>query len=211
MLSWSTIWCSRNVESPYWRRGPGHRLHYRTRNYWDWVKTCYGAPKDWVNIRPKKKTVILCIDPDSDSDIVIEEGEGDFRERCIIIKGEEWDVEEEAEQADDEQSEPLITGRKLSLECLWLLNRRLKTKMKQFPALWLRILIEKEVQRECINLTSHYQQIRESFKEIGRRGATYEEASTGNPFCKDAYTTHGQSDYWRESVICVWTTLWRRT
>ena len=49
--------------------------------------------------------VILCIDPDSDSDVVIEEGEEDFKERCIIIKGEKKNVEEEAEQADDEQSE----------------------------------------------------------------------------------------------------------
>ena len=54
-----------------------------------------------VNIRPKKKTVILCIDPDSSSDIIIEEEEGDFRERCIITKGNEQNVEE-AEQADDE-------------------------------------------------------------------------------------------------------------
>ena len=52
--------------------------------------------------------VILCIDLDSDSDVVIEKGEGDFKERCVIIKGEEKNVEEEAEeaeQADDEQSE----------------------------------------------------------------------------------------------------------
>ena len=47
------------------------------------------VPQRQVNIRPKKKTVILCIDPDSNSDIIIEEGEGDFRERCIIIKGRE--------------------------------------------------------------------------------------------------------------------------
>ena len=47
------------------------------------------VPQRRVNIRPKKKTVILCIDPDSNSDIVIEEGEGGFRERCIIIKGKE--------------------------------------------------------------------------------------------------------------------------
>ena len=53
------------------------------------------------------KTVILCIDPDSNSDVVIEEGEGDFKERCIIIKGEERNVEEEAEQADGKQSEQL--------------------------------------------------------------------------------------------------------
>ena len=52
-----------------------------------------------VNIGPKK-TVILCIDPDSDSDVIIEEEEGDFRKRCIIT-----------EQADDEWSEPLTTAR----------------------------------------------------------------------------------------------------
>ena len=46
----------------------------------------------------------MCIDPDSDSDVVIEEGEGDFRECCIIVKGEERNIEEEAEQADDKQS-----------------------------------------------------------------------------------------------------------
>ena len=48
----------------------------------------------------------MCIDPDSNSDVVIEE-EGDFRERCAIIEGEERNVEEEAEQADDEQAEQL--------------------------------------------------------------------------------------------------------
>ena len=67
------------------------------------------VPRRWVNIRPEKKTIILCIDPDSDSDVVIEEEEGNFRERCIITRGNEQNVEEEAEQADDEQSEPLTT------------------------------------------------------------------------------------------------------
>ena len=42
------------------------------------------VPRRQVNIRPEKKTIILCIDPDSNSDVVIEEEEGDFRERCII-------------------------------------------------------------------------------------------------------------------------------
>ena len=64
------------------------------------------CPKDELILDQRRRQSYLCIDPDSDSDIVIEEGEGDFRERCIIIKGEEQDVEEEAEQADDEQSEP---------------------------------------------------------------------------------------------------------
>ena len=60
--------------------------------------------------------------------MVIEEGEGDFKERCVIIKGEEKNVEEEAKQADDKQSEPtetetkpgtsLVTDKKLNLEHL---------------------------------------------------------------------------------------------
>ena len=44
------------------------------------------VPRRQVNIRLEKKTIILCIDPDSDSDVVIEEEEGDFRERCIITR-----------------------------------------------------------------------------------------------------------------------------
>ena len=43
-------------------------------------------PRRQVNIRPEKKTIILCIDPDSDSDVVIEEEEGNFRETCIITR-----------------------------------------------------------------------------------------------------------------------------
>ena len=50
---------------------------------------CVMIPRRQVNIRPEKKTIILCTDPDSDSDVVIEEEEGNFRERCIITKGNE--------------------------------------------------------------------------------------------------------------------------
>ena len=46
-------------------------------------------PRRQVNIRPEKKTIILCIDTDSDSDVVIEGEEGDFGERCIITRGNE--------------------------------------------------------------------------------------------------------------------------
>ena len=46
-------------------------------------------PRRQVNIRLEKKTITLCIDPDSDSDVVIEEEEGNFRERCIITRGNE--------------------------------------------------------------------------------------------------------------------------
>ena len=62
-------------------------------------------PRRKVNIRPNKGTVILCIDPNSNSDVIIEEGETDFKTRCLIMKREKKDDEEEAEQADDEQSE----------------------------------------------------------------------------------------------------------
>ena len=47
------------------------------------------VPRRQVNIRLEKKTIILCIDPDSDSDVVIEGEEGDFKERCIITRRNE--------------------------------------------------------------------------------------------------------------------------
>ena len=63
-------------------------------------------PRRKVNIRPNKGTVILCINPDSDSNIRIEEGETDFKTRCLIMKREKKDDDkEEAEQADEKQSE----------------------------------------------------------------------------------------------------------
>ena len=122
------------------------------------------VPQKQVNIRPKKKTVILCIDPDSDSDIVIEEG-GDFRERCIIIKGEEQDVEEEEEQADNEQSEQLTTaetepGMSLTTE------QETEDKDETISSTSTQDFDREKVEREFINLASHYQQIRESFKKL---------------------------------------------
>ena len=119
----------------------------------------------WVNIRPKKKTVILCIDPDSDSDVVIEEEEGDFRERCIITKGNEWNVEEEAEQADDEWSEPLTTietepGMSLAAD------QETEDKDETISSTSTQDFNREKVEREFINLASHYQQIGESFKKL---------------------------------------------
>ena len=55
------------------------------------------VPRRRVNIKPEKKTIILCIDPDSDSDVVIEEEEGNFEEKYIIAQGKEQNVEEEAD------------------------------------------------------------------------------------------------------------------
>ena len=122
------------------------------------------VPRRQVNIRPKKKTVILCIDPDSDSDIVIGEEEGDFRERCIIIK-KEWDVEEEAEQADDEWSEPLTTAETEPGTSL-IAEQETEDKDETICSTLTQDFDREKVEREFINLASHYQQIRESFKKL---------------------------------------------
>ena len=107
----------------------------------------------------------MCIDPDSDSDIIIEEEEGDFRERCIITKGYGQNVEEEAEQADDEWSEPLTTvetepGTSLTAE------QETEDKDETISSTLTQDFDREKVEREFINLTSHYQQIRESFKKL---------------------------------------------
>ena len=107
----------------------------------------------------------MCIDPDSNSDIVIEEGEGDFRERCIIIKEEERNIEEEAEQADDEQSEQLTEagtepGTSLTAE------QETEDKDETISSTLTQDFDREKVEREFINLASHYQQIGESFKKL---------------------------------------------
>ena len=109
--------------------------------------------------------VILCIDLDSDSDVVIEEGEGGFKERCVIIKGEEKNVEEEAEQADNEQSEqPTETetepGTSLATK------QETKDKDETISSTSTQDFDQEKVDREFINLTLHYQQIGESFKNL---------------------------------------------
>ena len=107
----------------------------------------------------------MCIDPDSNSDVVIEEGEGDFKERCIIIKGEERNDEVEAEQADDEQSEQLTEagtepGMSLTIE------QETENKDETISSTLTQDFDREKVEREFINLTSHYQQISESFRNL---------------------------------------------
>ena len=122
------------------------------------------VPRRQVNIRPKKKTVILCIDPDSNSDIVIEEEGGDFRERCIIIKKDQ-DFEQEAEQGDDEWSEPLTT---VETEPGMSLTAQQETENKDetISSTLTQDFDREKVEREFINLASHYQQIGESFRKL---------------------------------------------
>ena len=123
------------------------------------------GPQRRVNIRPKKKIVILCIDPDSDSDVVIEEEEGDFEERCIVIKREERNVEEEAEQADNEQSEQVTEvgtepGTSLTAE------QETEDKDETISSTLTQDFGREKVEREFTNLASHYQQIGESFRNL---------------------------------------------
>ena len=106
----------------------------------------------------------MCIDPDSDSDIVIKEEEGDFRERCIINK-EEQNVEEEAEQADDEWSDPLTTV-ETEPEMSLTAEQETEDKDETISSTLTQDFDREKVEREFINLASHYQQIGESFKKL---------------------------------------------
>ena len=122
-------------------------------------------PRRQVNIKPEKKTIILCIDPDSNSDVVIEEEEGNFRERCIITRGNEQNVEEEAEQADDERSEPLtIEGTEPGTSLA--ADQETEDKDETISSTSTQDFNREKVEREFINLASHYQQIGESFKKL---------------------------------------------
>ena len=72
----------------------------------------------------------------------------------------------------------------MSLEHLWLLIRKLKTRMKPISSTSTQDFDREKVEREFINLASHYQQIGESFKKLVRRSCTYEEVTTSNQFSK---------------------------
>ena len=99
--------------------------------------------------------MILCIDLDSNSDVVIEEGEGDFKVRCVIIKGEERNVEEEAEQANDEQSEqPTEAGTEPGTSLAT--EQETEDKDETISSTSTQDFNREKVEREFINLASHY-------------------------------------------------------
>ena len=109
--------------------------------------------------------VILCIDSDSDSDVAIGEAEEDFEERCIIIKGEERNVEEEAEQADDKQSEqPTEVGTEPRTSLAT--EQETEDRNETISSTSTKDFNREKVEREFINLTSHYQQIGENFRNL---------------------------------------------
>ena len=125
----------------------------------------------------------MYIDPDSDSDIVIEEGEGDFRERCVIVKGKERNIEGEAEQADNEQSEQLTKagtepGMSLTAE------QETENKDETISSTSTQDFEREKVEREFINLTSHYQQIRESFKKLVKEAPHMKKHQLATHFAK---------------------------
>ena len=62
--------------------------------------------------------------------------------------------------------------KKLSLEHLWLLIRKTEDKDETISSTSTQDFDREKVEREFINLASHYQQIR----EISRRSSTYEKS-----------------------------------
>ena len=93
------------------------------------------------------------------------EEEGDFKERCIIVKGEERNVEEEAEQADDEQSEqPTKAGTKP--ETSLATEQETEDKDETISSTLTQDFDREKVERDFINLTSHYQQIGDNFRQL---------------------------------------------
>ena len=108
----------------------------------------------------------MCIDPDSDSDIVIEEGDTDFKGRCLILKSEkEGDDEEEAEQANDEQSEQpteTVTEPEMPLAS----EQETEEKDETISSASTQDFDQEKVEREFINLAPHYKQIGESFGKL---------------------------------------------
>ena len=91
--------------------------------------------------------------PDSNSDVVIEGEEGNIRERCIITRRNERNVEEEAEQADDEPSEPLtIEGTEPGTSLAT--DQETEDKAETISSTSTQDFDREKVEREFINLAS---------------------------------------------------------
>ena len=151
------------------------------------------VPRRKVNVRPNKGTVILYIDPDSNSDVIIEEGETDFKMRCLIMKKEKKDKEEEAEQADDEQYEQ-PTEATTKPETTLASEQETEDKDEMISSTSTQDFNWEKVEREFINLALHLQADWRKFWKTGRRGAICKEMSVGYSPCKNAYLTDGQSN-----------------
>ena len=70
------------------------------------MKTCHSTTKTSKMSDQVKRLSYCASIPIPTSNVVIEEGDTDFKMRCLIMKSEKRaDDDEEAEQANDEQSE----------------------------------------------------------------------------------------------------------
>ena len=166
------------------------------------------VPQRWVNTRPKKRTVILCIYPDLDSDVVIEEGEEDFRERCIIVKGNKRDIEEEAEQADDEQSKQ-HTEAGTEPEMSLTVEPEMEDKDETTSSTSTHDFDRERVEREFINLASHYQQIGESFEKLVEEVPHMRKCQLATNLADMPILPMVKVTTEEKSIINVWTVIWR--
>ena len=129
------------------------------------IEKCHTVvPRRRVNIRPGKKMVVLCIDPNSDSDIVIEEGETDFKTWCLIVKEEKKD-HESGEEGDDEQSEQPMEATAEQESALQATEQ--KTDVDETISSTLTQDFDRDlVEKEFINLAQNYQHISDSFAKL---------------------------------------------
>ena len=123
------------------------------------------VPRRRVNIRPGKKTVVLCIDPDSDSNIVIEEGETDFKTQCLIVKKEKREHESEGEEGDDERSDQ-PTEATVEQEGILQTSEQKTDVDETISSTSMQDFDREVVEKEFINLAQNYQHISDSFAKL---------------------------------------------
>ena len=150
------------------QEGETQYINCRTEEEITEIEKCHPVvPRRRVNIRPNKKTVVLCIDPDSDSDIVIEEGEADFKSHCLTVK-EKKEEEDEGVQADDEQSkEGMEPSQKQGEESASQMTEQ-KTEDQDITisSTSAQDFDRDVVKNEFVNLATHYQKISDSFAKL---------------------------------------------
>ena len=124
------------------------------------------VPRRKVNIRPGKKTVIMCIDPDSDSDVIIEEGKTDLKTRYLIVKGEVQE-EDEGGKADDEQSKEGESQEPHGEESMsQTAEQKTEDPDKTISSTSMRDFDREIVEKEFVNLATNYQNISDSFAKL---------------------------------------------
>ena len=129
------------------------------------IERCHAVvPRQRVNLRPGKRTVVLCIDPDLDSDIIIEEGETDLKAQCLIMKEEKKD-HESGEEGDDEQSEQ-PTETTVEQESTTQVTEEKTDVGETISSTSMQDFDRDAVKREFVNLPTHYQRISDSFAKL---------------------------------------------